>query len=283
MISGITISTDGNCIKQDALCDDWAVMTSGDDITHASPIIERARRYLAETDKTLESAKSCFKRAFQERMVEVATDRVLSRFGLDMPTFQRNGKKIFDANTFVTLFNDIRIVNLGSLQFLVCGFDDSGKPHLFTVYEPGEDAVFDKPGFCAIGSGGLASDSILYYFNQSPKKTLEETIFNVFAAKFMAERAGVGRDTTWLVRKRGCGSFTWKGVTLVELIAIMRSEWEREGSPRVPPDAIKMIKELDIRCHPRFTPAIQPDPQLTRADPLPPLPSPGSPATSDES
>jgi hypothetical protein len=284
MICGGTISTDGNTLKQWSLGDDWAVMVAGNDISHAIPIIERARVYLKKSEDTLESVRSCVKRAFQERVLEVTTDRVLSNFDLDMPTFKRDGKKIFNAGTFAILCNEIRAVSLASLQFLVYGFGSDGTPHIFTVCEPCEDAAWDVPGFRAIGSGEYAAESILYFFNQSPKKTFEETIFNVFAAKFMAERAiGVGRDTHWSIRKRGCGSFTWESVPPIELIQIIRSEWEGGGSPQIPPNAIENIKALNIRCHPRFTSAAQLDPQSTIADQLPPQPSPGSSATSGES
>lgn len=114
--------------------------------------------------------------------------------------------------------------------------------------------------------------------------TFEKTIFNVFAAKFMAERApGVGGATHWSIRKRGCGSFTWESVPPIELIQMIRSEWEGGGSPRIPPNVIEIIKALNIRCHPRVTSATQSDPQSTTADPSPPQPSPDSSATSDES
>ena len=168
-------------------------MVAGNNISHAIPIIENARGYLEKAKDTLRSVRSCMKRAFQERVREVITDRVLYKFALDMPTFLKKGKRILDAGTFADLSRAIRTVNLEELQFLVYGFDVNGTPHLFTVCDPGEDRTWDVPGFRAIGVGEYAAETILYYFNQSPKITFEETIFNVFAAKFMAERApGVG-------------------------------------------------------------------------------------------
>ena len=43
----------------------------------------------------------------------------------------------------------------------------------------------DKPGFCAIGSGQWAAETILFSLGQSIDNGLEETIYKVCAAKFI--------------------------------------------------------------------------------------------------
>jgi hypothetical protein len=227
-------------------------MISGNDISHAAPIIEKAAEYLKAKENTLESACSCFKRAFQERVSGVAADRVLSRFGLDMQEFLRNGKKNFDSGTFASLCNEIRQVTLSDLAFLNYGFDKDGTPHLFCIDEPGESRILDKPGFCAIGSGLYPAESLLHYLNQSRFRTLEETVYNVCAAKFMAERAsGVGKDTFLFVSKHGSSGFSYKDEDLVFTI---RDEWDKYGAPRLPPSTLEVIRMADICCLPRHSP-----------------------------
>lgn len=272
MISGPTISTDGVAIKQEAFAPDWVAMFSGYDITPAIPIIERAAENFKKCENTLRAARSSFNRAFQQHLSEVATNQVLGRFGINMKEFLKTGKKQLDPATFAALSDEIRKVQT-DLQFLVYGFDKDGTPHLFKVFCPGVDAVFDKPGFAAIGSGESASDALLYYFNQARHRTLEETVFNVCAAKFMAERAGVGQDTFLFVSQYGSAGFSHKST----LVNDIRTEWESGGRPRVPPGVIQAIQGADIHCFPRNASIEdQLGPQSPTADPLPPPPSPGS-------
>jgi hypothetical protein len=243
-IFGGSVSSDAGSDKQDSFAGEWQAMFSGNDITQAQPIIERAREYFDGRPNTLKEARSCFKRAVQDQIKEMATDRFLSRFSLDMPTFKKSGNKLLDSITFSAICNDIRSVNLGELQFLIWGFDHLGSPHIFIVGSNGDDFVYDTVGFASLGWGATAADVVLHYLNQSRRRDLQETIYSVCAAKFMAERAGVGRDTYLFAKTFGTVAFSHRN----GLIEKVRELWEHVGAPRVPESISDTLKVYDIKC-----------------------------------
>ncbi|HEY1183503.1 MAG TPA: hypothetical protein VGE89_04905 [Bryobacteraceae bacterium] len=284
MITGSTLSTDACCSKWEPFAEEWQAMITGDDIAPASPIIEKAGQYLKGRPNTLEEVRRSFKRAFQNQLSEMAADRVLGRFGVSMREFKKSGKKIFDETTLARLCGEIQNVHFAGLEFLVWGFDSDRTPHIFTVRGDGEDAIFDRPGFASVGSGGYAADTLLYYFNQSRQCDLYETVFHVCAGKFMAERAGAGLNTSLFVRKHGTSVFSHH----FSLIDNLRAAWEEHGSPRVPLQALEAIQRANVRCqtldeHLADFTVKQPDPQSPKPDPSDPQPSPESPGGSDES
>jgi len=245
MISGGTISTDGNTNKQESIAPDWLAMFSGNDISPALPIIHRVTECLKGRSCNLGVVRSCFKSSFKQQLSELAADRVLSPFGLDMATFLKSGKKMFDPATFGSLCSQIQVVRFTELQFLVYGFDDNKTPHIFKVFGTGEDTLLDNPGFGAIGSGEYAADTILYYLNHSRKCSLEQGIANACEAKFVAERAdGVGETTTLFVKKHGSVGFAYK----TNLVERLRKEWYDSGAPRTTERAEEIVKEAEIQC-----------------------------------
>lgn len=248
MIACALSSSDVATIKLEQFHKEWIVMMAGDDITQALPIIGKAETYFQKRANTLNVARNCFKRAYQNHLGELAADNVLGRFGLDMETFRKSGRRRFTEPVFNSLCEEIRKVK-ASCQFLACGFDEGRRPHLFVVDEPGTDSVYDKPGFCAIGSGSYAATGMLYYLEQRIDRTVHETIFNVCAAKYMAEKIpGVGAETFLHVKAQGCQAFTME--TWVE--PTIRKVWNDQGRPRVPQGIIEQIK----RAHMAFIPAI---------------------------
>ena len=172
----------------------------------------------------------------------MAADKVLGRFGMDMKTFVKSGKRRFTESAYAILHNEIREVKLGC-EFLVAGFDAAKHPHIFTVSEPGIDSVYDKPGFCSIGTGKWAAEGMLYYRQQTVDRTLHETVLNVCAAKFMAERIpGVGETTFLFVKKEGCNAFMLESWVLPTI----RAEWEKTGAPRIPDGLLKQIEGAQV-------------------------------------
>jgi hypothetical protein len=242
MVQGATISSDGCSIKMEPFARDWLAMISGDDITQGMPIIQLAEKYFANRANTVATARTAFKRAYQKHLSDMASDAILSRYGLDMKTFLASGKRKLTEKVFASICEELKTVRVGC-EFLIFGFDGPGKAHIFSVVEPGVDHTYDKPGFCCIGSGGYAAEAMLYFFGQATVKTLPETVFNMCAAKFMAERSGIGRDTFLYVKQpRSVASSHRAG-----LIDDIRTAWEAAGVPRVPPGILGQIERGDIR------------------------------------
>jgi hypothetical protein len=243
MVSCGLTSADGVTIKSEPFHKDWMAMFAADDLRQCVPIIDKATKYfMGNRANTLSVARSVFKRAFQQHVVEMREDAVLSSYGLTMETFKKSGKRIFTEKVFESVCKRMDAVVPGC-HFLVHGFDGKGKPHIFEVDGNGVDGVLDKPGFHAIGSGSTSAQGLLYFLSQSVVRPLHETIYNCVAAKFMAEGSdGVGRHTYLFVRKPGSTFFSHRG----DMINDLRRQWDINGCPRVVPEAIDKIMNSEI-------------------------------------
>jgi len=246
MISGATLQSDGCTLKMEPFARDWLAMFAGDDITQCLPVIQRAKKYFANRANTVVTARAAFKRAYQQHLNEMKTDVVLNG-NLDMKTFLSSGKRRFTEKVYAALYERMdAIKSIGTnVAFLIFGFDGEGRPHIFTVGDQGADCTFDKPGFCCIGSGMYAADAMLHYFGQAAYKPIYETVFNLCAAKFMAERNGVGKDTFLYVKQPRSVMSSHK----TGLIQEIRDAWESAGAARVPPGIFEKIVAADIHTY----------------------------------
>ena len=243
MVSGAVVSADSTAIKVEPFHKHWAAMIATDDLTQCIPIIDGARELFRGKENTLRTVRTCFKRAYQQYLSEYAADQVLGRFGLSMEAFVK-GKHKLAPDQVNSLSTEIRQIK-GKSDFLIYGHDENKMPHIVVVKDPGLDEVHDKPGFCAIGSGWAAADGMLFYLRQSVGRSMEETIFNVCAAKFMAEKVGtVGEDTFLFVKKYGYQAYASIDMNLVNTI---RGYWDKDGKPKVPNGVLESIKTAHIR------------------------------------
>ena len=248
MISGATISADGCMVKVEPFAKDWLAMFAGDDLTQCLPVIQRAGKYIRNRANTVVNVRMAFKRAYQQHLNEMKADAVLGGYGMDLPTFLKSGKRRFTERVFTSIYERMETIkSIGeNVQFLVFGFGDDGRAHIFTVGDQGADRTFDKPGFCCIGSGAYAADAMLNYFEQASFKPLYETVFNLCAAKFMAERSGIGKDTFLYVKQPGSvASCHGHG-----LIHAVRQAWESNGMPKAPLNVFQIIASGDIHTLP---------------------------------
>jgi hypothetical protein len=242
MITSFTSSIDASTSKMESFGQGWEAMWATDDITQCIPIIERAGRYFQNRANTLEVARACFKRAYQQHLSEMAADEVLGRYGVSMKEFLKSRSKRFTENLSQSLMLKIQQVK-ADWQFLACGFDAKKQPHLFIVEELGKDAVYDSLGFCAIGSGRYAAESLLFQLQQNTVCTIPKTLINLLCAKFAAEKVGVGRNTYTFIMKPGssmCSIPSW-----VE--PAIRKAWEDHIQPRISDDLLQEIAAAEIR------------------------------------
>jgi hypothetical protein len=241
MVTSFASSIDASTSKMESFGRDWEAMWAADDITQCIPIIERARRYFQNRTNTLQVARSCFKRAYQQHLSEMAADEVLGRYGIGMKEFLKSRSKRFTENLSQSLMLKIQQVKT-DWQFLACGFDAKKQPHLFIVEELGKDAVYDSLGFCAIGSGRYAAESLLFQLQQNTVSTVPKTLINLLCAKFMAEKVGVGKNTYIFIMKPGssmCSIPTWVEPTI-------RKRWEDQIQPKIPDDLLHQVADAEI-------------------------------------
>jgi len=130
-------------------------------------------------------------------------------------------------------------------KFLLYGFDEIKRPHLFEVGEGGQTECRDKPGFWAIGNGATSAISMLAYLRHSAEMTpMRVAIYNVLAAKYISEGASdVGPNTFFFIKKFGYNGFFSYG----NIEPRVRQIWEERGRPSIPPEALIAIDSFGIR------------------------------------
>jgi hypothetical protein len=232
-VSSVEFSNEDATIKGEKIGKHWLAMFAGADISPCMPICNAVEAAIKDQPNTAAQMMKTFEGEYQKYLSNLAAAKVLGRWNLTMDKFVEGGRKHFGADNFDRLCAQIESIKL-QCQFLVCGFDHQGNPHIFTVKNPGFAQDWDTPGYYAIGNGDFAALSTLGFFQQSIIKTVPETYYNVCAAKFMAEKASeVGeKDFTWEIGPRGFEQVNWG------IIPVVRKAWERDGGKPSTPDGI---------------------------------------------
>src|SRR5260370_16687794 len=158
-------------------------MMAGGDITPCVEIMNASSKLFAKKKNTLANVTSTVKTAFQNHLQQLTEDKVLSRYGMKLPDFRRNGKKQFTSEVFNSLCSQIDNIAL-ECEFLVCGFDGDREPHIFTVTNPGTVNIYDRPGFWAIGSGANTALGMLFYRGQNVHEHVENTLYTASTPNF---------------------------------------------------------------------------------------------------
>lgn len=107
--------------------------------------VDKVAQYFENRANTIQVARSCFKRAYQNHLSEIATDIVLGRFRIDMETFVKQGKRRFTEAVFNSLSSEIRKVEADS-EFLCAGFDAKKYPCPYCLF--GNSTKVILPFFC---------------------------------------------------------------------------------------------------------------------------------------
>jgi hypothetical protein len=135
----------------------------------------------------------------------VAEATYLAPRGLSLAEFYQGGLQARLIPPLAAgLDQEVASFNLG-IDVLVAGVDERGGHVLYARNPGGLVDDLDPIGFGAIGSGSLHAIQSLIGFGHSPDRSLNETVFRVFASKRRAEIApGVGRATDlWVIQAGG--------------------------------------------------------------------------------
>ena len=159
-VSSGEFSNEDATIKSKWFHPNWYALFAGNDISPCIPISMAVGTEIAGRENTFELVRSTFEKCYQKYLSNLAASKCLGRWGLTMEKFLETGRKKFGPDTFDGLCHQIEQVKL-QCRFLVCGFDGTGQPHLFTLQNPGYAEVKDTPGYWAIGNGDFAAMSML--------------------------------------------------------------------------------------------------------------------------
>lgn len=179
--------------------------------------------------------------AIKNIYLSLCESQVLGRWKFkSIEEFRDKGRKQFGADVFDNLCHHIEQIKI-RCTFLVCGLDCKADPHIFTVSNPGVAEIRDDPGYWAIGNGQFAAMSIMSFFKQSLICRTEETMYNVMAAKLMAETAtDVGKESFyWRLRKGD----ERRGYVPAQLSWDVREAWNNGGCSTIPKGLLEKIKQ----------------------------------------
>ena len=243
-------------LKNEPFWGQWTVMSSGDDVSHVTPIVDRAYEQLADLLHVRQKSKGKKRPTLSQREVVDALDEachwqltgeieriVLRRFGISIAEFTSKGKTYFTDDEHADICRRIEAIDLGQLVLLLAGFDRYGQGHLWTIDGLSAPRNYDQLGVFAIGSGAKSAlSSIAFHSSQRHVRfgsnDVNRTIYFALAAKFMAESASdVGRSTFALISRAGRGVRPKR--EFIDDIDAVREGWEQFGAPRNPTDFIK--------------------------------------------
>jgi hypothetical protein len=219
----------------------WVAMFAGETGDADLVLDELAGTLLAVS--SVEEVKAASVAAYNKRLGEFSASRWLAPYGMDMPTFLRDGAKSFTDTTFNSLCQNIAADSSNfRLQLLLCGWlpGDAG-PKIYTMDSDGFRS-HGSDGFAAIGGGQEVAITSLMFQEYSSHLTYAKVSAQVCIAKFMAEYSdGVGRTTImWIVDSNDKYSFFIQPFEVERI----RRFWIDAGMPRYPEGIEDFIGEM---------------------------------------
>lgn len=197
-----SVQTDTDCIKiQKLLPNVFAVFTGG--FRDSEAVFSRVS--VVRGDSVLQVAEKVKGAFFEARQVNL--DGQLRRVGSSLDAFGKQVLTLPQANPLTDLATKYSLI----AQCLVAGVDVSGG-HLYIADDAGTTKM-DDPGFCAVGSGIITSQTPLLARAFHKGMTIAEGVFAAYESKRIAELAqGVGRQTDMVIIKNGKGKFLKRSV-----------------------------------------------------------------------
>jgi hypothetical protein len=221
----------------------WQLLWAGSSGDVGS-ILEEFRTVLSEEPARIkrEHIKGAISEAYSRFITKVSTYPVLSPWNMSVDYFTKHGRREFGTVVFQRMAGQIA-ENQARLDssILLVGWGKAKASALIFEINSSAFASHDLGGaFEAIGSGKDIARSYLLLLGQTRDSSLSETLYNVAAAKFMAEKSQgqfVGETTTMHVSwksesddpERPAGNF----LEMNEVDAL-RKIWEEHGRPRTP-------------------------------------------------
>ena len=202
MVSLSFIESELDISKLIPLGDNWWVMVAANALSNLFPVVDAITRDWEPStgvavDSVMEKATAAYSR---ERQARVEAEHLRPR-GLGLQTFLASGRQWLPELAYAQIDDRLTRFNLG-ITLLICGFDESGIGHIFTVENPGVADRRDIPGFHAIGSGFYGAEYMMYYRELGYSFPVHKWLYYIYEAKGFGEQAGaVGLGTELFVAR----------------------------------------------------------------------------------
>jgi hypothetical protein len=239
-------------LKTEPVWRDNMVLFAGNDVSHATPIIDDAfetlfegwqkskkptgRRQRVPTTNIADAIDA----AFQKRLLRCIETAVLRPFGYTVATFKKNGRKECSEEQHAEICRKIDAVHLDGLTIMLAGFSANGEGHIWTIDGINPPHNYDRFGAWAIGSGAKAALSMLSFYQSAQlihirSCSVAHMAYCALTAKFMAESASDVGSSTFVTVTRQRTAET-KGIEFIHEPSIgkVREQWLEHGAPRLP-------------------------------------------------
>jgi 20S proteasome alpha/beta subunit len=186
--------------KLKSITDNCAIATAGDALAYT----ELINRVVSEVHNLKNPSITQIVKEIQDAYVDIRQKRIqdliLRPRGIpDIYDFYKMQQSLI-PDVALAIQNAIDSYDYG-LEILIGGVDGTGA-HLYGVANPGVSVCFDALGYNAIGIGEPHAVSTIISSEHTIEKSVEETLYLVFKAKRVSEKApGVGDKYTdlWVV------------------------------------------------------------------------------------
>ena len=236
-------SVENATVKKIDVTPRWHVLYAGSPC-EVMPILLRAHNLLGTAPTPVNWAMHAMEKAYQKHREVLVNNRILSKFGVTLRQFSRDGLKLFTAQEHQQIVTRIDTLKVG-LDFLVYGYDKNNTAHIFSVTDPGDATSLDIEGYGGIGAGWVLADAALTA-RPLPVDSKTEMMYRICEAKFAAEGArSVGRET--VLSFWNSPTTTPLGNTLERFlnrinIEAIRREWARDLARKLPKKALETIQ-----------------------------------------
>ena len=207
----LTVEFDHQDTKIDQISDNCVALSSGDALCVQDVLVGGFGAASQLQNPSIKILAEQIKLQFCEIRKQRVNDIILGPRGIDFDSFYQGGMITrFPQDLAMLLDSQIQMHQLGT-TILIAGVDDSGA-QIYCIDDPGKIACFDRVGYHAIGSGHRHAVLKMVALNQHQSTSINETVFNVFCAKRIAELApGVGQTTSIkIVSREGTNSVEQK-------------------------------------------------------------------------
>ena len=198
----LTVEFDHQDTKIDQISNNCVALSSGDALCVQDVLVAGIGTATQLQNPSIKTLADRVKHQFCEIRKQRINDFVLGPRGIDFDRFYQGGMiSQFPQDLAMLIDSQVQSYQLGT-RILIAGVDDSGG-HIFSIADPGSMLCFDRVGYHAIGAGHRHALLKLVALGQHQSKTVNETVFNVFCAKRVAELApGVGQATSMKIVSR---------------------------------------------------------------------------------
>ncbi len=190
------VTLDAAAMKQQFFHGNWLALFAATDIGAVMPVLRRCALKLEHAKNyAVDDVISKMVNAFDEERSARAASSVLGVYGLSMESFLKMGYAQFGPERFGKMCDELQGFIL-DIDFLVCGFDADGQPHIFDL-TAGTPHDHEPMGYWAIGIGAKIALASLSARKHTMYLEQNKSLYNLFQARFLAESSyGVGRAGT---------------------------------------------------------------------------------------